>query len=120
MTAEDREFERAEVRAGVQAELLAQPGGIRPEGVKRVDWPVRPVQGLHELAEQPFPHRVPGAQRGELRDETLSVTHRELQREPLLRGGEAPLGQRMYLGCVQRVSRHVRQDRTPPQPAGLP
>ena len=36
MTAKDREFERAEVRAGVQAELLAQPGGIRPEGVKLV------------------------------------------------------------------------------------
>src|SRR5205814_1267342 len=50
LTAEDREFERAEGRAGGQADLRAQPGGIRPEGVNGVDWPAPQAPGLHEGA----------------------------------------------------------------------
>ena len=44
--------------AGVDAEFIGEQVTDAPVGGKRVRLPAAPVQGQHELAVQPLPHRM--------------------------------------------------------------
>jgi len=64
---EDLPVQPLELRAGLDAELTAQPAADVAEHLQRVTSLAAPVQGHHQHPGQPLRQRVPGQQGGQLR-----------------------------------------------------
>jgi hypothetical protein len=72
------------------------------------------VQGAHELASEPFPGRMRGRQRHELRDRGAGA-RRQFGLGQVFADGQPYLGQPCPFRLGEREVRHVGQRRAPPQ-----
>jgi hypothetical protein len=79
-------FERGQLRAGVDAQLVRQQSGHPAMGRQRVGLPARPVQRRHQQRPQPLAQRVG-------RDQRLQHARHLARRTELHAGGELVLGQ---------------------------
>ena len=116
---ENRAFEAAERRTGLQAELLEQPPLPVAVHLKRLCLAAAPVERQHQLSAELLTQRM-------LLDESLKLTddervppRRQLAVEALLQRGESSLLERRDLRLRPPLVREVGERRTAPQRKGL-
>ncbi len=104
-----------QVLAGVEAELVGEPGTDVAVGLQRLGLPVAPVQREDQLSPQPFSHRVVQGQRAQFRDELRVPAHAQITVDPRFQNREVLLGQRGHVVAFQRIAADVRERPATPQ-----
>ncbi len=107
--AEDRGLELAELRAGVDAELLDERLARAAVGGERVRLPAGAVEREHQLRARPLAQGLRRDERLELRDELRMAPEREIGVDPLLERDRAELLEPGDLGLRERLVEEVRR-----------
>ncbi len=113
--AEDRGLELAELRAGVDAELLDEGLARGAVGGERVGLPAGAVEREHELRARPLAEWLRGDERLELGDELRVAPEREVGLDPLLERDGAQLLEPGDLGLRERLVEEVGERRAAPE-----
>ena len=124
-------LEVAQLRAGVEAELVGEQLPVLPKGLEGFPRPAIRVQGTHQQLERPLPQRLPshhlaggrdgvgrGAGSHEQRSPVLQRRHPELLEPRGRRGGEA-VGE-CTVGGTSPQSQRVVEQRACPRRVGRP
>ena len=112
---QDRLLELAQLRPGLQAQLLVEAGAEVAVGGERVRLAAEPVEREHLLAAQALAQRVLGDQRLELPRERRVLAAREVGLDALLERQHAQLVEAAHLGLRERLVAELAQDRAAPQ-----
>jgi hypothetical protein len=111
--------DRLELRGGVDAELLGQPGPqplVRPEGVGLA---ATQGQGAQQLAAEPLRQRVGGHQLLQLGHQPVAGPGGQVGLDPVLQGPQAQVLQPGHGRAGEPGVGHLGQGRPPPQVQGL-
>jgi hypothetical protein len=112
--AEDLLLELAQVRPGLEPEVLDEPGTRVAVGLERVGLPPRAVEREHELPSQPLAVRVLGDQFSQLADHLGVAAERQLGVHAPLERRHAQLLQRRDRCAGERRIAQVGQRRSAP------
>ncbi len=112
---QDRGLELAQLRAGVDAELLDERLAGGAVGGERVRLPAGAVEREHELSARALAERLRLDERLELGDELCMPAEREIRLDPLLDGDRAQLLEPRDLGLRERLVQEVRERRAAPE-----
>ena len=105
----------AQLRAGLDADLLDERRSRPPVDLERFGLAPRAIQREHQLPVQPLAERVLGDERLELADELAMRAGGELGVDRLLERGQPQLLQPPDLGRGERLVGHVGQRRAAPE-----
>ena len=110
----------AQVRPGVDAELLDQDRAGPLVGQQRIGLPTRAIQRQHELRPQPLPQRLLADQPLQLGHQLPMTPQPQLRLDPILQGDQPELGQAVALGRAEVGVQEFLEGPTPPQSQRLP
>ena len=112
---EDHRLEPAQLRAGLEPELVDQEPAALAHHLERVRLASGAVERQHQLPAQPLAQRVLGHERAQLADQVDRLAAGELGREPLLDRLQPQLLQARDLALGELVEAMVGQRRAAPQ-----
>ena len=112
---EDHRLELAQLRPGLEPELLDQEPPALAHHLERLGLAAGAVEREHQLAAQPLPERVLGDQRAQLADEIDRLPARQLGRDPLLDRLDLELLEPHDLALRELVEAMVGERRAAPQ-----
>ena len=109
----------AQLRPGVDAELLDQdrPGPL--VGQQRIGLPTRAVQGQQQLGPQPLPQRLLADQPFQLGHQLPVAAQPQVGLDPILQRDQPQLGQAVALGRADVSVQELLERPTAPQPQRL-
>ena len=113
--AEDRGLELAQLRAGVDAELLDEGLARGAVGGESIGLPAGTVEREHELRARPFAQWLRGDERLELGDELCVAAEREIGLDPLLQRDRAQLLEPGDLRLRERLVEEVGERGATPE-----
>ena len=112
---EDRVLQGAQLRAGLQSDLLDQCATRPPVGLERISLPAAAVQGQHQLSVQVLAQRLLGHRSLELGDQVRVAAERELGLRASLERGPAPFLKSSYLRLCEVLVGEVGERRAVPE-----
>ena len=115
VVAQDRLVERAQLRPGLDADLVRELAPCRPIGVERLGLAPAAVEGDHQLPREPLARRMVGDQPPELRNQLGVPARRGVSLHAGLERRQPLLLQLRDLGLRERLEREVGQRRAAPQ-----
>ena len=112
---EDHRLQPAQLRAGLEPELLDQEPAALAHDLERVRLAAGAVERQHQLPAQPLAQRVLGHERAQLADQVGGVAARQLGRQPLLDRLQPQLLQARDLALGELVEAMVGERGPAPQ-----
>ena len=112
---QDRQLELLQRLARVDAELVREPLPRPGVGCQRLSLPITPIEGSHELAPEPLPHRVLENRPVQLRHQSGVLAQREAYVVGVLLRHEAQLVEPDRLRFGEGRSPDVGKGRSAPQ-----
>jgi len=113
LPAEYRALKRLQFSPWLEAEFVDQPVTQRPKGCQRVGLAAGTKQSQHQVAVQSFPQRVSRNLRGELGNQLMVATERQVRLDPVLQDGESTFLQSSRLSLGDRPARAAERRASP-------
>ena len=115
VVAQDRVLQRAELRPGLDAEVVGELLARLAVGVERLGLAAAAVEGEHQLPGEPLARRVLGDQLPQLADELGVPAGGQVGLDARLQRGQPLLLEPRDLGLRERLERQVGERRPAPQ-----